>query len=299
MTETNLATTQQRLIGWYEQTIPIRGCHFSLDHVRQLYRELQDINTQFGRQVIAEIIPEEGLTNEQWDQRKAFLLRDGFCLTVSIQGHHHQQVYGATESIFADPNLPMPIKNIYFNNITAWKRNAGNSEPRNKIAIALDFTKPPLLDPSLILSSPTPNSSYVSIRADDISYFRAVQRVVDDQILSRRTWYSAIHRSFAYDIGMWLIALPLALIVATHYMDQWLPIDGALESYRWAFFLYSVGWVAIGYRVLTSYAKWAFPVNVLTDNRDISYRHRLALGGVLSFLFYKAGDVIWEIISVW
>ncbi|MCY4169601.1 MAG: hypothetical protein OXE82_15095 [Rhodobacter sp.] len=188
--------------------------------------------------------------------------------------------------------MPEPVKSIYFTNLTAWHRHAGNAYPPNQIEVHLDFGKPDLIDPHLLLSGPTPNDSNVSVRAQDMTYFRAVQQVVKERLLNRQTWYSPIHRSFAYDVGVWAVALPAGLILATYYMERWFPVGSELEGCRWAFFLYALGMALICYRFLASYMKWAFHVNVLIGDTDTALRHRIALGAIFSGLAWKVVDVI-------
>jgi len=76
-------------------------------------------------------------------------------------------------------------------------------------------------------------------------------------------------------------------------MAKFFPEGGDLGSYRWAFFIYATGMMLLLYRFLTGYAKWAFPVNVLTENKDTAWKHRIALGGAITGLFSKMVDVIW------
>jgi hypothetical protein len=161
----------------------------------------------------------------------------------------------------------------------------------NRIEVNLDFSKPDLLDPNPLVSSETPNNSEVKINVRDITYCRAVQRVIETRLTNRRTWYSAIHRNFSYDFGMWVVALPIALFLATYYMDKLLPVGGQLGSYRWAFFIYATGLILMAYRFISGYAKWAFPVNVLAENKDTALKHRLALGAGLTWIVYKIVDV--------
>lgn len=130
-----------------------------------------------------------------------------------------------------------------------------------------------------------------------MTYFRAVRQLVDEKLLGRRTIYSTIHRSYSYDVGIWLIALPAALLLARYYMDKWLPANGPHSSYRWAFFIYAVGTVLVCYRVLVRYTKWAFPVTVLKENKDSAWRHRAVIGGALVWLFYKAVDIVWGLLT--
>lgn len=285
-------------VGWYEEAIPIRGCSINLEVIKEIYEELSVINRKFGQDIVATLQPNPDMNAAEWEQHKAYLLQDAFCLTVSIRGERDQLLMGEDAGIFSSAGLPKPIRTIYFNNITAWGRHANNTEPENRIEVLLDFSKPALFDPNPVVSNPTPNSSNVTVKARDMTYFRAVQRVIEAKLSNRRTWYAPIHRSFAYDVGMWTVALPAGLILSTYYMDRWLPVGSDFSAYRWAFFLYAVGVVLLGYRFLTGYVKWAFPVNVLTDNKDKALRHRLALGGIFAWLAYKAADAIYGLLPL-
>jgi hypothetical protein len=282
-------------IGWFEGFVSARGHSLSLADVKAIYQELSVINRKFGENTISTLPKETKMSDEDWKRHKAFLLEDAFCRTVSIWGGEDQQLFGENADIFESDNLPQPIQKIYFNNITAWQRHAPNSNPQNLIEVELDFSKPPLLDPFSVLSEPTPNTSHVTIRSHDMTFYKAARHVVDTMLARRRTWYAAIHKSFAYDLGVWLVALPAGLVIVSYYMELWLPVGGNLEAYRWAFFIYALGVVVFGYRFLTGYAKWAFPVNVLTDNKDRSLQHRIALGGVFVWLAYKAADTIYAL----
>ena len=268
----------------------------SLVDIKGIYEELSEINKSFVRDEITKLRPDPNTNEADWEEVKERLFQDTCCLTVSILGESDQRMYGENAGIFEGGNLPNPIRTVYFNNLTAWRRNASNSDPRNRIEVLLDFSKPQLLDPNPILSEPTPNESRVTLCAADMTYYHAVRQVIDTKLLNRRTRYAPIHRSFVYDAGLWLIALPLGLIVASHYRDQWFPVGGHLEAYRWAFFLYALGVVVLGYRLLNGYVKWAFPVNVLSDNKDKSLQHRIVLGAIVLWLVYKFADTIYTLL---
>lgn len=296
MADDSLVVGGRKTFEYFEEIIPIRGCRLSLDEVKGVYRELSAINLKFGEQIVTGLTREEGLNDEQWTKRKAFLLNNGFCLTVTVRGQSDVQLYGETEDIFSSSDLPKPIKTIYFNNITAFARNASGENPINRIEVTLDFGKPALLDPNPLVSEPTANNSTVTINARETTYFRAVQKVVDSKLLNRRTWYSAIHRTFIYDLGMWLLALPIGLFFATNIMEKLLPLGSPFAAYKWAVFIYVLGISLIGYRLLVSYTKWAFPVNVLTDNKDTAWKHRTVLGTAVVWIGYKLVDAVWAII---
>lgn len=294
MTDNVLVAANRKTVGWYEEEIPIRGCVLSLEDIKEAYRELQKINRTFGEQIIATLPREPQLTDEQWEERKSYLLEDAFCLTVTISGLRDLRLYGEREAVFDDADLPKPIKSIYFTNSTAFRRNANGNEPKNRMSVFLDFTKPEIFDPNPLVSAETPNQSHVEIQAEDVTFFSAVQKAVEKKITTHKTWYSAIHRNFAYDVGMWFIALPISLYASAYYMDQAIPTDSKLQLFRWPMFMYFLGLCLILYRALTAYAKWAFPVNVLQENKDRALKHRVALGGIATWLFYSVASTVYE-----
>ncbi|MFO1202321.1 MAG: hypothetical protein U1E58_06755 [Tabrizicola sp.] len=297
MPDENELVPARNSIGWYEATIPIRGCALDLDQIKKFYVGLARIKREFGEKVISTLTKDADLDDGQWIEKKRFLLDDAFRVSITVRGHQNEQLYSEDQGILQADNLPLPIRSISLTNASAWQRNAQNSMPPNRVEVLLDFGKPPLIDPATFVSEPTPNSSVVTISAHDMMYFRAVRQLVDEKLLGKRTIYSTIHRSYSYDVGIWLIALPAALLLATYYMDKWLPAAGPHSSYRWAFFIYAVGTVLVGYRVLVSYTKWAFPVTVLKENKDSAWKHRAVIGGVLAWLFYKAVDIVWGLLT--
>ncbi len=94
----------------------MRGCHVSLDDVKEVYRDLQAINRKFGEQIVATIPRKEEMTDAQWEAHKTFLLKDAFCLTTTVKGLRDERLYGETVEVFDSPNLPKPIKTIFFTN---------------------------------------------------------------------------------------------------------------------------------------------------------------------------------------
>jgi hypothetical protein len=287
----------RRTFEWYEELIPLRGCSFNLDDVRVAYRELSVLNRSFVKEEIDKLIKDENTPDEEWMAKKANWLDNASRLTITIHGERDQRIYAEDESIFSSGELPTTVTRIYFNNITAWRRNANNTDPFNQIEITLDFNKPPLFDSETFVSSPTPNHSMVNVKAKDVQYVRTVQQIVSRQLSSKTTWYSFIHRSFAYDFGLWVLFLPLALILTTSYMNKWLPIGGPLATYRWAFFLYGIGLITVLYRFLNSYTKWAFPVNVLSHNRDKAWQHRFVISGAVVWFIQQSASTVWTLLT--
>lgn len=267
---------------WYEDDIPIRGCELSLQKIKLAYRELSALTKKEGQRIIAAAnLRNDDESDDDFAKRKDALLDNAFRLTVSIIGFDGQNAYGENESIFDSKAIPFPIKTVYFTNISAYQRNADGQRPTNRFEFWYNLEKPLLFDPNPLLSEPTPNGSHVVIHAEDVTYIRAVQTIVGDRLRSKRKWYSFIHERFAYDIGLWLIAMPYALYWVTVFMDRFLPSDGKNSSFRVAFFIYGLVLSLIVYRALSGYLKWAFPVNTLEENKDGATGHRVVIAGIL------------------
>lgn len=282
---------ERRPKEYFEEEIAVRGYRFSLSDIEEVYTELSRINHELGQRMVASLHKDENATLAEWENYKLRLLDDAFRLTITFTGQDDVRIYAEDAAVFRSENLPKQIKSIYITNSIAYQRNARMELPRNRVEAVFDFSKPPLLEADSILSEATPNISEVRINADDISFIRSVQQVVDAKVKRSKTWYGMLHIDFAYDLGLWLFALPITLVAATHYMDQFLPISSEYASYRWALFIYLFGTFLLVYRFVTSYAKWAFPVNVLTENKDRALKHRLAIAGISGWICYKLADV--------
>ncbi|PWI54092.1 hypothetical protein B5K03_11635 [Rhizobium phaseoli] len=280
LTDDKLNRAQQ----WYEDAIEIRGCQLSLPQIKSAYRELQKLTGTEAERIISLLTKPNDSSDEDWGKERAFLKDNAFRLTVSVIGFDGETAYGETEDIFDSKDFPFPIRVIFFTNTTAFSRNAGGSEPRNRFSIWVSFDKPPLFDPNPLVSEQTPNNSKIEIHAEDVSYFRAIQNIITTKILSNRKWYGLIHAKFAYDIGLWLIAFPYSLYWITIYCDYFVPTTGPHASFRVAFYIYGLGVSLFTYRALFGYLKWAFPVNVLDENEDHAMRHRVILGGIVTSL---------------
>ncbi|MBY5520538.1 hypothetical protein [Rhizobium leguminosarum] len=281
-------------VQWYEDVIEIRGCHLSLPQIKAAYRELSALNRKEGEQIVNALIKPEGSSDEDWSIRAAFLKDDAFRLTVSVMGFDGETTYGETESIFDSKNLPFPIRTVFFTNTTAFKRNANEIEPRDRFSLWVSFDKPPLFDASAVLSEPTINDSRMEIRSGDVTFFRAIQTIVSNKILSKKKWDSFIHWKFTYDVGLWFVAFPYALYWVTIYCDFLLPPTSPHSSFRIAFYIYGLVLSLIAYRALFGYLKWAFPVNVLEENKDRATRHRLLLGGIVTSLVVSGAKSIFS-----
>ncbi|WP_342154546.1 hypothetical protein [Methylorubrum sp. SB2] len=281
MSATQLQTNDEADVQFYEIDIPVRGCQFNLKLFKNVYRELQKISRKEADRIVDAFIQPPDKTLEQFEADKRHVKDRAFRLTVSVVGVDGQTSYGDTEKIFDLDTLPKPIDTIFITNENAFKPYASGQSPSNYFRLWVHFSKPPLIDGASLLSEPTPNASKTYIRADDITYFRAVQTIINKGLMKNRQWYYLIHGRAVYDVGFWLFALPYALYLITSKLDTYVPADGPYSSYRVAGFIYGIGIILVSYRVLMGYFKWAFPVNILEENNDQSLTHRIIFGGII------------------
>jgi hypothetical protein len=62
---------------------------------------------------------------------------------------------------------------------------------------------------------------------------------------------------------------------------KFFPSNGSHSSFRVAFYIYGIGIGLILYRFLYSYLRWAFPVNVLKENKDTATKHRTFFAAIV------------------
>lgn len=65
------------------------------------------------------------------------------------------------------------------------------------------------------------------------------------------------------------------------YADEFLPSNGPHSSFRVAFYIYGISVGVMLYRLLYSYLRWAFPVNVLKENKDTATKHRTFFAAII------------------
>lgn len=269
---------------WYEERIPLRGYYLELSQIKAVYRDLQDINNSEGDRIISSLRKPDGVSEEDFRARCESDRKTAFRITTSIIGYDGKTEYGETEDIFDSKNLPFPIARIFFTNNSAFQRVANGNLPPNSFALWIDFSKPPLFDPIPFVSAPTENGSEFHIKAQDTAFFYAAKNAVSSKFNQGKKWYSFIHNKFIYDIGLWFIALPYILYFSSNIVTKNVKYTGENILFIISLYLYIVGICLLIYRFMTGYLKWAFPVNVLSENKDQSAIHRILFWGLTSGL---------------
>jgi hypothetical protein len=272
----------------------LRAVQISLEDVRRIYLRLGGLVSGEGDREIAQIARPEGKSEEQFKIEMESLKAEAFRITVTITGRDGESLFGDDDSVFASPNIPGAVSTIYMTNRVAYEGVAKHS-PQNLFELFLDFSKPPLLDSKNYVSSPTPNNSNLMAEGASDAWVAAVYGAVDGVMMHRRTRRGLMHRGFAYDFGLIVFAIPVALYACAKLAG----VVAAIFE-RGGVFLMSAAYVYIffalifGYRILFGYAKWAFPTMELENNRDQSIMHRLFWSAIMLGIL---GNVGWEFLK--
>lgn len=264
----------------FDDNIALRGCKFDLAAIKGIYKEFKRLTETEANRIVDQFTKPRRRKQSEFDAFKQTTKESAFRVTITIVGHDGAVHHGDSEQLFDSKDLPHPIKLIYFTNITAHRHMANGEMPPNHFQVWINFEKPALLDPSVFVSAPTPNASRVEIHGEELSYFRAAQSIAKTAFEKNRTSYEFLHRKFVYDLGLCFVALPYSLYMVTSLLDKIELNDGPWKSFELPLFLYGIGISLVLYRILTSYLKWAFPVNVLAENKDRAMRHRVMIGGI-------------------
>lgn len=294
MTDELTTKLNSSVTDYFEDEIAVRGCRFDLEAIKKLYLDLDKINRVMGKNLVAKIPRNPEMSDSDWEKHKEMLEREAFKLTVTITGADDGRQYGEDVTIFDGDNLPDRIETIYFTNATKYRQFSNGIEPAEQVSVTLDFGKPKLFDPNPLVSEATPNTSFVIVKAQDFSFIKSVQMVVAKNLKQNSMYSRFLHLDFSYDVGMWLLGLPTAMYFGVILSENIIDLNENFASFLWPMVVYFSGLGIVFYRFFAGYLKWAFPVNILLENRDKAFGHRMFLLAATSWLLYKLLDSLYE-----
>lgn len=275
----------------------LRGYDVDADTLRRLYQILSRAQSELADSIIKGLSKPDETDPEEWEKWKRSFRSQAFRVTVTITAADGTHYYGDSISVFEDQNLPREINTVFFTNNTAYK-SFTRYDIRDRFDLLLDFTKPPLMDWSNLLSAPTPNGSHVSVDSSRSMFKNTIITDVIETLRSRKKLYSAFHQAFIYDAFLYLAAVPYGFYITSKISNSNFIQSKPIE-WRVPFYFYTFLVIAFAYRFLFSYFKWAFPVNTFKSNDDPSSKHRAFFGLiVLTLLGSALYDAIkWLVIS--
>src|SRR5688572_18569564 len=129
MSNDSLAEEGSLDIQFFEDDIPVRGCSFSLTHIKSVYRELDSLSKNEADRLLGGLSKSHEQSDEEFEAFKRSARERAFRLTVSIIGEDGQTSYGESEEIFDSKTLPFPIATIFFTNENSFKNAANGQSP--------------------------------------------------------------------------------------------------------------------------------------------------------------------------
>lgn len=231
-------------------------------------------------------------TADEFENNKQ-LLRSGFKVRPTVTGKNGQELFGTVEDVFDSPNFPEVVKSVFIGSEIFLKASY-NYTVRNSFEIFLDFSRPEILDFTLLPSQRTPNETNFKVQGIDATWvngvFHEIQSFVDEH-KAPAPWLHghSIYEKFlflgGYPIGFWLC----------FKTSPFLPDGGNTFLFiRAAIYVYIFFLTMVGLRALFHYARWVFPIAEYKHTRSKSLKHRAILGTLVLSL---VGAVLYDLLK--
>lgn len=238
----------------FVQQTPIRSLSLDQADLRTLLQKVQERCWAAAEIDVARYKP-VGLDADQVEKNRREI-REGFRLFVSVDGVDGTQLHGKIEDIFDSPNLPSDIGSVFFNSGSPLKNKS--YYVANRCEMYLDFSRPGVLDLTLLPSQATPNGSRVEVNGLDATWVNGVFHEVITFVRERSSMAPWLHKHSVYDVLLWLLGFPLsfwACYRASNLVDR-VFANGFVRA---AIYLYVFMAALFGFRVLFHYARWIWP----------------------------------------
>jgi hypothetical protein len=214
-------------------------------------------------------------------------IREGFRLFLSVTGVDGTQLHGSISTVFESPNFPEEVKTVFFDSGIPLKNR--NYFVGNRCALFLDFSRPDILNFSLMPSWQTPNDSNIEVQGLNATWVNGVFHEIVDFVRERPSTLGWLHRHTVYDVLLWALGFPLAFWCcyrASGLVRRVLP-GPFLQS---AAYLYLALVALVLFRILFHYARWIWPLLEYRHARSRAVRHKafwiFLVGGVfVNFLW--------------
>jgi len=219
-------------------------------------------------------------------------LKDAYEVRMTVNATDGQQLIGSVDDVLNSPNYPEDIKSIYIASDSVLQ-GVYNYTPRNFFQIFFDFSKPKLLDFSLLPSQPTPNGSTITVSGYDATWANGVFKELDSFVKKNPSSMTWIHRSGVYDLLVWIAGLPLGFWLCYKLSGFFAKLFGSFSIFvQSAAYVYLFVLVLFGFLRLFHYARWVFPIVEFRSPRNKELAHRVFLGAIILGII---SSVIWDI----
>lgn len=280
-------------MAYQKRYIPLKGYTISIKDAKRIYQLLSAYVTAEGASDVEAFTKPPNMTDQDFAAEKQRWLSNAYKITVTINGIDESSLYEDHEGIFDSPNLPSRIANIFMTNVTAFEGTT-RMKPANSFQLNIDFSKPPLLDGNNLVSSPTPNFSHVTIEGTKDSWLATIADKVTGVVGPKKNRRRFLHAPFVYDFGLMVFGVPAGLYLcwksSGFVYESFSSMHGVVTAAAYIYLFFLALW---GYRIMFGYAKWAFPIVELEEEKSASAQHRIFwLAIVLGVLGNFAYDVL-------
>jgi hypothetical protein len=275
------------------QITPIKSVSFTLRDLESFARLIQDKN---AAAVQIEHIKIRGLNVPAEDEQKYLKLVDDFQkMTIFINGSQGENIISYDPSIFQSHTLPTSITNVTIETQT-FRQVSTKAEPDNMVRLNFDFSRFQFGSAKFTAANTLQNGSLLQVQGLNEAWVTSTYKSILDRIKAASNARSFLHSTGTYELGLWLVAFPMVLVVANRiYGDYQSYFDSLGVILRFGSLIYFILFSAVCYRLLFNYALWAFPSVELVAERDRSAKHRKfwfslftsLLFGFIGYYLYK------------
>lgn len=265
--------------------------------LRQLLELLQERSSAAADLEISHWVKPETKSDAEYEAEKNEV-RDGFVLRPTVTGIDGRELYGTISELFASPNFPEEVAQLYVNTEIPLKTKF-NYQPGNCFQLFLDFGKPAVLNFSIMPSTETANESTFSVNGRNATWVNGVFSEVVKFISQKRSAHSWLHRHSIYDLLLWLIGFPVSFWLCSKASPLISFLSDSSSEFLKAAAYFYVFIISISLlRVLFHYARWIWPLVEYRSESNRSIKHRATLWmillGIISSFAYDVAKWIFK-----
>jgi hypothetical protein len=261
--------------------LPLRSISLSIKDIEKIYERLIALVESVGARETAALTPMDNEAQQAFETRRQIFRTGAYRVSISIKGsgdakgNYGAEIEGEGIDLFRSPEVPESIDVIFLTNISPFAALTGGRTPHDSFQLLFDFSRPKLINGATMPSAPTPNASNLDVSGRD-DWVSAVKDAVEKTTTHRKTKRYGLHAPMIYDLGLMVVAVPIALYVcwrlSSFVNEAFGQISAMLVTIAFIYLIFFCLWI---YRMMFGYLKWAFPIVELTDT-STALKHRAA-----------------------
>jgi hypothetical protein len=259
---------------------PIPACSLAVSDLRRLFAVLEPKAAEAAAEQLQQFHKLPTQTDEQFSALQNEI-RGLMSLVVRIQGGNGEWSAATSIDAINEDSLPAVLTQIVYECGPLYRARF-NLFAQNHFSVTLDFRRTHLADLTNLATDTGLGPSFVNIQGVNITWVNAVDneiRTFFRERATRRTW---LHSRFAYDIGLFLVGIPLCLDGIYHLDQRLAPIVKLPQAIFVALYVYLALVGLWTFRILFNYAKWVFPkIEAQTQRRGAAAIHKMVIGAIM------------------